>query len=490
MESFPKFILEHDGADTFDVRFLTSVRQQFGADAERVISTLAVRKKLKDKVPQWFAEPSLVYPKPLAGEQCSSSATAFYKASLLRSLAASAGKSALRVADLTGGLGVDSWAFSQVAEEVLYNEMDAELADAARGNFAALGRTNIRVSCAEITPDSLPSVLGDFAPDVIFLDPARRSASGRKVFRLADCSPDLIALKDSLLRLCPYVLVKVSPMADIAQLGRELGDCLQAVHCVAVGDECKELLLVLQSGDQTGDLSDDPSDDLSDDLSDDQSGTGRLRVAEDERKCSSPPVRTGLYAVQLSGSWAGANSHCVAENKGKCSPVAIGSSQNNPPAAGSIVFSIEEEREAEISLLQDEEVLREAEMLFVPGPALTKAGAFNLLCSRFNLRKLGHSTHLYVPSGADLPAELRHLGKRYRICAVLPFDKTGIREAATRWPKADVTARNLPLDSEGLRKRLGIKTGGAIHLFGFRADFRNGTSGKYLLAAEPYNESM
>ena len=129
-------------------------------------------------------------------------------------------------------------------------------------------------------------------------------------------------------------------------------------------------------------------------------------------------------------------------------------------------------------------------MLFVPGPALTKAGAFNLLCSRFNLRKLGHSTHLYVPSGSDLPAELRLLGKRYRICAVLPFDKTGIREAATRWPKADVTARNLPLDSEGLRKRLGIKTGGAIHLFGFRADFRNGTSGKYLLAAEPYNESM
>ena len=472
MESFPKFILEHDGADTFDVRFLTSVRQQFGADAERVIATLAVRKKLKDKVPQWFAEPSLVYPMPLAGEQCSSSATAFYKASLLRSLAASAGKSALRVADLTGGLGVDSWAFSQVAEEVLYNEMDAELADAARGNFAALGRTNIRVSCAEITPDSLPSVLGDFAPDVIFLDPARRSASGRKVFRLADCSPDLIALKDSLLLLCPYVLVKVSPMADIAQLGRELGDCLQAVHCVAVGDECKELLLVLQSGDQTGDLSDDPS------------GTGRSRVAEDERKCSSQPVRTGLYAVQLPSVWDGSRMLRGAFPLVSC--------DEEHPAAGTIntyaILDCSERGEA--SFLEDEVALREAGMLFVPGPALTKAGAFNLLCSHFNLRKLGHSTHLYVPSGADLPAELRLLGKRYRICAVLPFDKTGIREAATRWPKADVTARNLPLDSEGLLKRLGIKTGGAIHLFGFRADFRDGTSGKYLLAAEPYNEFM
>lgn len=438
MDSFSAFIQEHDGADTFDVRFLTSVRQQFGADAERVIATLAVRKKLKDKVPQWFAEPSLVYPKPLAGEQCSSSATAFYKASLLQELAASAAKGCLRVADLTGGLGVDAWAFSQVATEVLYNEMDADLADAARHNFAALGRSNIRVSCAEITADSLSAVLGNFAPDVIFLDPARRSASGRKVFRLADCSPDLIALKDSLLRLCPTVLVKVSPMADIAQLGRELGDCLQAVHVVAVGDECKELLLLLQR----------PGD--------------PVRLA----------VRIGRYAVQLPAAWSGSRMLREAFFQVLC--------DEEHPAGG--------QREARY--LADEAELKAARWLFVPGPALTKAGAFNLPCRQFGLVKLGRSTHLYVPSGDVFPAGLLSWGKSYRICSVLPLDKAGIREAATRWPKADVTARNLPLDSEGLRKRLGIKTGGAIHLFGFRADFRDGTSGKYLLAAEPYNESM
>lgn len=438
MDSFSAFIQEHDGADTFDVRFLTSVRQQFGADAERVIATLAVRKKLKDKVPQWFAEPSLVYPKPLAGEQCSSSATAFYKASLLQDIAPSAAKGCLRVADLTGGLGVDAWAFSQVATEVLYNEMDADLADAARHNFAALGRSNIRVSCAEITADSLSAVLGNFAPDVIFLDPARRSASGQKVFRLADCSPDLIALKDSLLRLCPTVLVKVSPMADIAQLGRELGDCLQAVHVVAVGDECKELLLLLQR----------PGD--------------PVRLA----------VHIGRYAVQLPAAWSGSRMLREAFFQVLC--------DEEHPAGG--------QREARY--LADEAELKAARWLFVPGPALTKAGAFNLPCRQFGLVKLGRSTHLYVPSGDVFPAGLLSWGKSYRICSVLPLDKAGIREAAMRWPKADVTARNLPLDSEGLRKRLGIKTGGAIHLFGFRADFQDGTSGKYLLAAEPYNESM
>lgn len=438
MDSFSAFIQEHDGADTFDVRFLTSVRQQFGADAERVIATLAVRKKLKDKVPQWFAEPSLVYPKPLAGEQCSSSATAFYKASLVQDIAPSAAKGCLRVADLTGGLGVDAWAFSQVATEVLYNEMDADLADAARHNFAALGRSNIRVSCTEITADSLSAVLGNFAPDVIFLDPARRSASGQKVFRLADCSPDLIALKDSLLRLCPTVLVKVSPMADIAQVCRELGDCVRAVHVVAVGDECKELLLLLQR----------PGD--------------PVRLA----------VRIGRYAVQLPAAWSGSRMLREAFFQVLC--------DEEHPAGG----------QREVRYLADEAELKAARWLFVPGPALTKAGAFNLPCRQFGLVKLGRSTHLYVPSGDVFPAGLLSWGKRYRICSVLPLDKAGIREAAMRWPKADVTARNLPLDSEGLRKRLGIKAGGAIHLFGFRADFQDGTSGKYLLAAEPYNESM
>ena len=440
MDSFSAFIQEHDGADTFDVRFLTSVRQQFGADAERVIATLAVRKKLKDKVPQWFAEPSLVYPKPLAGEQCSSSATAFYKASLLQELAASAAKGCLRVADLTGGLGVDAWAFSQVATEVLYNEMDADLADAARHNFAALGRSNIRVSCAEITADSLSAVLGNFAPDVIFLDPARRSASGQKVFRLADCSPDLIALKDSLLRLCPTVLVKVSPMADIAQLGRELGDCLQAVHVVAVGDECKELLLLLQR----------PGD--------------PVRLA----------VRIGRYAVQLPAAWSGSRMLREAFFQVLC--------DEEHPAGG--------QREARY--LADEAELKAARWLFVPGPALTKAGAFNLPCRQFGLVKLGRSTHLYCSApdnpaancrlDAEREAALSRWGKVYEIEAVVPFDKAGMREVALRCPQADVTARNFPLTSEALRKKLGVKEGSGIHLFGARADFQSPSStGLYLI---------
>ena len=77
---------------------------------------------------------------------------------------------------------MDSWAFSEVAEEVLYNEMNPALAAAARHNFKALGVTNIFIKNSEATSDSLKDIFGDFRPDVIFLDPARRDSAGKKVF--------------------------------------------------------------------------------------------------------------------------------------------------------------------------------------------------------------------------------------------------------------------------------------------------------------------
>ena len=119
----------------------------------------------------------------------------------------------------------------------------------------------------------------------------------------------------------------------------------------------------------------------------------------------------------------------------------------------------------------------------MPGPALTKAGAFNLPCRQFGLVKLGRSTHLYCSApdnpaaecrlDAEREAALSRWGKVYEIEAVVPFDKAGMREVALRCPQADVTARNFPLTSEALRKKLGVKEGSGIHLFGARADVSN-----------------
>ena len=90
-------------------------------------------------------------------------------------------------------------------------------------------------------------MLGGFRPDILFLDPARRAADGRKVFRLEDCQPDVLKLLPELFSACPLVMLKLSPMADISLVCKQLCS-VREVHVVAAEGECKELLLVLERG--------------------------------------------------------------------------------------------------------------------------------------------------------------------------------------------------------------------------------------------------
>ncbi len=227
--------------DDDDLAVLALSREKFKADADDfhlALSTLEARRKIKGKVPEWHALPSLHYPIRLSAEQCSSSETARYKGAVAASLG---GK---RIADLTGGLGVDCWAFSLIFQEVLYNDMNPSLAKAARHNFPLLGAHNIMVRNMMLEEGKLADVLDGFSPDVIFLDPARRDSEGRKVFRLEDCSPNVLTLLPELFGACPRLLLKLSPMADISLLKKQL-PLIREIHIVALDGECKELLFLL-----------------------------------------------------------------------------------------------------------------------------------------------------------------------------------------------------------------------------------------------------
>lgn len=386
---FAQFILSHEGEDP---AALALARDRYASEVEDfdlALNTLEVRRKLRVKVPQWYAVPQLRFPFRLSGEQCSSAETARYKASVaLRALTREK-----TVADLTGGLGVDSWAFAQVASAVLYNEMRPELAAAASANFKALGLTNVRVSCAELRPGGLREILDGFVPDVIFLDPARRAADGRKVFRLEDCEPDVLQLLPELLAAAPRVLLKLSPMADITLVCKQLG-YVREVHVVAADGECKELLLLLECG-----------------------------------YIGQP--RTFIY------------------EKGA-------------------VLATDEAPEVTSALMGD--------LLFEPGKALLKAGAFDLPC-RYGLEKLEQHTHLYRAS-ARVEA-LTPFGKWFRILETVPLDKRSMKEVGRRYPRASVTARNIPMTSDELRKRMGVADGGSVHIFGAKA-----TSGNQLFVCE------
>jgi hypothetical protein len=191
------------------------------------------------KVPLWAATEDIVYPKHLSMEQCTSQYIAQYKASFIEGLLGSG----FKMADITGGFGVDCFFISRSASQVYYNEMSAELCDCARAKFKALGRPEIEISYSTAEdfisrpePDSL---------DLIYLDPARRGDAGRKLISISDCQPDTVALQDDLLRIAPNVMVKLSPMLDVSKALTELHN-VSHVFIIGLEGECKEITLLMQ----------------------------------------------------------------------------------------------------------------------------------------------------------------------------------------------------------------------------------------------------
>lgn len=233
-----QFIREHL---TADVRTLALSARPDGVDMQYALTQISGWQAARLKVPLWAATEGIVYPRHLSLEQCTSQYIAQYKESFIESLLGSG----FKMADITGGMGVDCFFISRSASQAYYNEMSAELCNCARINFKALGRQEIEINCgtaedyiAGLTPDSL---------DLIYLDPARRGDAGRKLISISDCQPDTVALQDDLLRIAPNVMVKLSPMLDVSKALTELHN-VSHVFIIGLEGECKEITLLLQRG--------------------------------------------------------------------------------------------------------------------------------------------------------------------------------------------------------------------------------------------------
>ena len=196
------------------------------------LDQIAGRQKAKSKLPSWAAIDGMTYPPHLSMEQCSSEQTAKYKASI-------AGKGAL-VVDLTAGFGVDLAFISQSFQQAVHIERQASLCAISSENYKLLGLNHIEVVCADGV-DYLHQL--DHA-DLIFLDPARRDDHGARTYGIADCTPNVLELRDELLQKADRVMLKLSPMLDWRKAVEDLGN-VNEVHIVSVDNECKELLLIL-----------------------------------------------------------------------------------------------------------------------------------------------------------------------------------------------------------------------------------------------------
>ena len=273
-----------------------------------------------------------------------------------------------------------------------------------------------------------------FAPTLIYMDPARRSAEGKKVFLLEDCSPNIMTLLPSLLELCPLLLVKISPMADITMLASRLGGTLRQVHIVGHGGECKELLCVIG------------------------------RAAEDAPE---PLIVAG-----------------------------------NCDDGASFSFTRSQEKEAGVAYIAGDN-LKEGALIFEPGAALMKTGAYALICERFKMKKFAPNCHLYLIDSAEQAtsneagkgaettqgAETGHatttpacaettqgsdrtrsvctpFGKCFRILEIASLTGSNIKNFGKKYPRAEVSAKGIMMRSDQLRQRLGVLSGGNIHIFG------------------------
>ena len=186
--------------------------------------------------------------------------------------------------DLTGGYGIDSFYLSAMATEAHYVEQNPELCRIAEHNFART-RPHLQVhnTTAEEFLRTLPDIPNTEQSEVlytnsptrseaefltqssqheakrsslhevpntersevtcIYLDPARRDNHGGKVFRIEDCTPNIIDLLPLLQQKSTILMIKLSPMLDITAALRSLGEGWQ-VHVVAVRNEVKELLFI------------------------------------------------------------------------------------------------------------------------------------------------------------------------------------------------------------------------------------------------------
>lgn len=231
-----------------------------GVDMTFALSQIKGHQTSCTKLPLWATTEGIVFPVTLSLEQCSSQQTAEYKAQLLNRLSKGLdvekmaissqkedenGTKGLTLTDLTGGFGVDFTLMAKQVNSSCYVEQQQTLCDIAENNLPLLGVRNFKVMCCD-GEKYLKEMNGT---SFIFLDPARRDANGAKTVELEQCTPNVLALKETLLQKCCVAIVKLSPMLDWHKALKSLNEdapIVSEIHIVSVQNECKELLFVLQ----------------------------------------------------------------------------------------------------------------------------------------------------------------------------------------------------------------------------------------------------
>tara|TARA_R110000868_G_scaffold258851_1_gene516481 strand:+ start:314 stop:1432 length:1119 start_codon:yes stop_codon:yes gene_type:complete len=204
-------------------------------DTKEIVEQIEAKKKCENKLPTWFHTKNIYFPNKLNIEQTSSEITAAYKSNLIQ------GNSLI---DITGGFGVDCCFFSKQFEHVIHCEIDENLSNIVNYNNKQLKVENVETQ----NTDGIAFVKqSEKSFDWIYADPSRRHENKGKVFFLNDCLPNIPENLDTIFAHTNNVMIKTSPLLDLSVGIKEL-KFVKTIHVIAVNNEVKELLWVLEKG--------------------------------------------------------------------------------------------------------------------------------------------------------------------------------------------------------------------------------------------------
>ena len=365
------------------------------------LDQIAGRQKARMKLPTWAAIDGIIYPPHLSMEQCSNELTARYKASVSSPQEDEVRGGNRLLVDLTGGFGVDFAFMAKNYDRAVYIERQPQLCTISSENFRLLG-----IPSEVVNADGIDYLHQLDHADLIYIDPARRNEHGGRTYGIADCTPNVLELMDELMTKTDRLLLKLSPMLDwrkaVADINGKSCTQVTTVHIVSVENECKELLIEMNS---------------------------------EKRKVKSTEPSLCVVCVNLFSD--GSEERFDFE-----SPSA---STYHSSSSASTYHS---------SLITHH-------YLLLPNASIMKAGCFELLSVRYGVMQLDKNSHLFV-SDRDVPD---FPGRRFIIEHTTSMNKRELKDALSGIDRANITVRNFPLSVSELRKRLKLKDGGNIYIF-------------------------
>lgn len=342
---------------------------------QEIVQQIKGKQVAQKKFP-FLLQEGIIFPPQLNLEQSSSEKTAVYKSCLLK------GK---KFIDLTSGFGIDAYYLSQNFEEITLIEQNPDLIEIVEHNWGVLGKkaTFINQKLEEFLDQNQEYY------DVVYLDPARRDDQKNKVFLLEDLSPDILEIQEKLLSISKQVLIKLSPLIDLAYLVSILPGVFR-IDIIALKNDVKEVVVFLS------------------------------KEKASEIICNCVNLESGENTFTF-------------------------------------LFGAEENAHAEYS--------EPERFIYIPNNSILKAGVFNLIAERFDIKKFHPNTHFYTSNErkADFPG---------RILEMKVIDSKQIEKKG----QFNIISKNYPLKPEEIKKKYQLKDGGNEYLI-----FTQSKKGKIIL---------